>query len=249
MQKLVLLLLANRTNPDSGQCTPSHERLAKDCGMTSRSVKAQIAKLVEAGLVVITARSKEGLTLSNQYTLVMDEAGRNVIHPTRNDIPTGRNEVPEGSEPDSYLGGNDVPTKHKAETINETGNTYIAPRAAKKYSAMSHLQSLGVDEQVAFDWLEVRKAKKAAQIKTQIEDVIAELASAGYSANDGLKLCIKKNWAKFEQAWLANTNQPQPQYRQAPQQGYESAKDRARRELAEQITGGKRDDIRTIDIN
>lgn len=40
MQKIVLLMLANRTNHDTGLCYPSHETLAKEYGMTTRSVIA-----------------------------------------------------------------------------------------------------------------------------------------------------------------------------------------------------------------
>jgi hypothetical protein len=207
MQKLVLLLLANRTNADTGQCTPSHDRLAKDCGMTSRSVKAQIAKLAEGGYLTVTPRTKEGLSLSNQYTLAIWEQGGNQVPPRGNDVPGG-------GEPRSYLGGNYVPTKQEEETISETGNTYIAPKA-KKYAALPALKALGIEEQTAADWLEIRKLKKKPQIQSQIESVIAQLAAAGYGPQAGIDMCVKKNWATFEAEWLTNS---QPQRQQSSQQ-------------------------------
>jgi hypothetical protein len=41
-QKMVLLMLANRTNADTGRCDPSMDKLAADCGMSKTSVKSAI---------------------------------------------------------------------------------------------------------------------------------------------------------------------------------------------------------------
>ena len=42
-QKIVLVMLADRHNGDSGRCDPSHDRLAGACGLTRRSAMAQLA--------------------------------------------------------------------------------------------------------------------------------------------------------------------------------------------------------------
>ena len=66
MQKIVLLMLANRTNHDTGLCYPSHDRLAKECGMDKRSVINQIAKLESAGLLkVIRSTNKPNSYILN----------------------------------------------------------------------------------------------------------------------------------------------------------------------------------------
>lgn len=74
-QKLVLLMLANRTNSDTGQCNPSHERLAADCGMHKDSVKRAIKELEEKGLLEIQHRFQEGISLPNQYLLKIGGGG------------------------------------------------------------------------------------------------------------------------------------------------------------------------------
>lgn len=213
MQKLVLLLLANRTNADTGQCTPSYERLAKDCGMTSRSAKAQIAKLAEAGYLTVTARAKEGLSLTNQYTLAIGSYGVNDVHPRGNDVHGG-------SESHSPLGVNHVHPKQEEETLSKSVSIYSAPKP-KKYAALPALKAIGIEEQTAVDWLEIRKLKKKPQIQSQIDAVIAELALVGYAPQAGIDMCVKKNWATFESEWLTN-NQPQRQQpnrqQSAPQQ-------------------------------
>ncbi|MFT4068949.1 helix-turn-helix domain-containing protein [Paraburkholderia sp.] len=69
LQKLVLLMLANCTNQHTGRCDPSHERLAKECGMSRDSVKRAISELAEKGLVEIRRQANNGVNLPNQYTL------------------------------------------------------------------------------------------------------------------------------------------------------------------------------------
>lgn len=89
-QKMVLLMLADRTNRDTGRCTPSHKNLAEDCGMSHATLKRCLAALAEAGYISVQHRSEDGVNLSNQYTLnmtcdaqpsVQDEGGGVTVNP------------------------------------------------------------------------------------------------------------------------------------------------------------------------
>lgn len=86
-QKLVLLMLANRTNSDTGQCNPSHERLAADCGMHKDSVTRAIKELEEKGLLEIQHRFQEGISLPNQYLLKIGGGGDLSTHPQVHTAP------------------------------------------------------------------------------------------------------------------------------------------------------------------
>jgi hypothetical protein len=68
-QKLVLLMLANHANGHTGQCNPSHSRLAQECCMSVSSLKVQIKALEQAGYLHIIRKTKDGVNLPNQYTL------------------------------------------------------------------------------------------------------------------------------------------------------------------------------------
>ena len=72
-QKLVLLFLANHTNGRTGQCNPSHKLLADECCMSISSLKTQIRWLNDAGYISIIKNSHNGVSLPNQYQLLMDE--------------------------------------------------------------------------------------------------------------------------------------------------------------------------------
>ena len=89
MQKLVLLLMANRHNNDTGLCMPSHDRLAKDCGMSKTALKSAIKSLAEKGLLSISHRAESGVSMSNLYRLNTEityqateqGVGRQTTHP------------------------------------------------------------------------------------------------------------------------------------------------------------------------
>ena len=68
-EKMVLLMLANRVNADTGRCDPSIQRLATDCGMSKDSVRRAITALAGRGLIEVLRRSREGVQLPNHYRI------------------------------------------------------------------------------------------------------------------------------------------------------------------------------------
>lgn len=78
--KIVLLMLANRVNSDTGRCTPRIKLLASDCGMSESSCKAALKRLADLGLIEIKSRYEEGVQKPNQYYLNLDGVGRDLTH-------------------------------------------------------------------------------------------------------------------------------------------------------------------------
>lgn len=74
-QKLVLLMMANHANGHTGQCNPSHSRLADECCMSVSSLKVQIKSLEEMGFLTIKRNSQDGVKLPNQYDLNIKATG------------------------------------------------------------------------------------------------------------------------------------------------------------------------------
>lgn len=75
-EKIVLVMLANRCNHDTGRCDPSHKRLATECGMSLSTLKRCIDKLEAAGLLTIEHREQNGVSLPNQYHLHLDASSQ-----------------------------------------------------------------------------------------------------------------------------------------------------------------------------
>ena len=70
-QKIVLLMLSDRHNPDMG-CFPSTRKLAADCNMSTSSVFTHLSALELRGLIKRKGRAREnGQQTSNEYDLNM----------------------------------------------------------------------------------------------------------------------------------------------------------------------------------
>ena len=119
-QKLVLLMLANRHNGDTGQCNPSHTKLAKDCGLAVSGTKKAIKELVELGFLTIRFSSKDGVSLPNQYVLNFKNAPlKNDDEGVGHEVTVGHKTTGGGSRCDRGV-GHEVATKQEVETVKET---------------------------------------------------------------------------------------------------------------------------------
>lgn len=99
-KKIVLLMLANRTNSDTGKCVPKIKTLADDCGLSESATKAALKELAELGLIKAHQRFYEGQQLPNQYELCPDGVGLQKTPPRLEKTPVGQQVATEsGKEP------------------------------------------------------------------------------------------------------------------------------------------------------
>lgn len=97
-EKFVLLMLANRTNHDTGRCDPSHRRIAEDCGMSPATVKRAIKELVAGGYLSVENRVKNGEKQPNQYKLHLDRVGSHSTYPLQDASEVGSHSTKVGSD-------------------------------------------------------------------------------------------------------------------------------------------------------
>ena len=73
------------------------------------------------------------------------------------------------------------------------------------------LIKLGVSEEIAEAWMEVRKAKKAVNTEVAFNRIKAEIEKSGLSPNEAIKIAVEKSWRGFEASWiLKETQQVRP---------------------------------------
>lgn len=91
------------------------------------------------------------------------------------------------------------------ETTNReyTENTKKKSPAAPKFSAKKALMDLGVTEQVASDFIAMRKAKLT---ETAITGIKREADKAGFTLEDALKECVARGWQGFKADWVNKGN-------------------------------------------
>lgn len=110
-QKIVLLMLANRTNHETGMCVPRIKVLAEECGMSETACKTALRNLADAGLIRVESRFEGGVQKPNQYHLMMG-VGQNPTHPNTmqgggsESAGVGRNPPGGGSESAPGVGRN-----------------------------------------------------------------------------------------------------------------------------------------------
>ena len=83
------------------------------------------------------------------------------------------------------------------------------PAKPPRFEPLAALLALGVDEQVARDWLDVRKAKRAPLKQTALDDVVAEAHKAGISVAQAVRICAARGWQGFRASWNWRDDVPQ----------------------------------------
>lgn len=182
-KKIVLLMLANRTNSDTGKCIPKIKTLADDCGLSESSAKAAIKELAELGLLTIIPRFHEGQQMPNQYHLHFDGVGQELT-------PLGQQVAPVGQE---------LATESGNEPVNEP------VKKIKKKSSVAAEQIAkpeGVSDATWSDFLLVRKAKRAPLTDTALATLMSEAGKAGIPLEDALQVCCAQGWQGFKADWL-----------------------------------------------
>lgn len=189
--KLVLLLLGYRTNPDTETADATLDKLAQECGMSRSGVKVVIQRLVEAGLVKVEVRKMaDGNNLPNLYRLTFVDGGQQV--------------TPPGSRRDSPR-GHDVTTKAGS---NSEGS--ITPLAKLDFSTWPERPS----DTHLDGWLALRRQKRAPVTKVVMQAMgkaLHEARDIGWGVDDVLEECCSRGWQGFRVRWLEPRNgKPQP---------------------------------------
>lgn len=150
-----------------------------------------------------------------------------VTQPAANDNKTPIGKIPVRENPQSGkspLGK--IPVRENPEVLirTETTNKEISnvnnknintPLRKNKTSvwteSLALLKDKGVDEQVAKDFIAVRKSHKAPLTRTALGRIELEANKAGWTLEGVIRLCAEKGWRGFEAKWLLEErNHPQP---------------------------------------
>lgn len=195
-KKIVLLMLANRVNSDTGKCVPKIKTLAEDCGLSESATKSALKELAELGLLKVHPRFYEGQQLPNQYELCPDGVGFLQTHPSRQKTPVGQQVATEsGKEP----GNEPVREKGAAKQRQSSGlrvlQTYLdecAELGVKPISDNHPIRQYAQDAGITSDmfglcWVRFKEEHtEGARKSKKYKDWGQTFAN-----------CVKDNWYKF----------------------------------------------------
>lgn len=201
-KKLVLLKLADCAS-DTGECFPSYQHIADQCEISRRSVMKYVDELESMGFLWVENRKNGKQNHTNVYHLTISKGAKN------------------GSEPHSLGGGEPRSpiTSNSFEPVNETCIAHEAqhkraavakPKKTDTHSAdLAALENMGVETQLAKDWLQTRKEKRAGSLtQTVMAALQREAEKAGLTVPQAVQVAAERGWARFNASYLHNETQP-----------------------------------------
>ena len=113
---------------------------------------------------------------------------------TEDSLPEGKGRERKGKEKTT--------PDHQASSEVQARPDPPAAVAADRFDATGFLVEHGADQQTAADYLELRKAKKAASTRTALRSVVEEARKAGIPVGVALTTCCARGWAGFKADWV-----------------------------------------------
>jgi len=191
--KLVLLMLANYCNGHTGQCNPSHKRLAGECDMSVDTLKTHLKKLESLGLIDIIPQHLDSVQLPNQYRVKVGGGGG------KNSGEGGGEITPEGGVKNSPPNNQEVKPGTEPE------------EKARKRATPSLSCPDDVAEQTWNDWLQLRKGKRAAVTETVVAEARKQADKAHVSLDRFLSIWCARGSQGLEADWLKPNERGGPQ--------------------------------------
>ncbi|ENW00178.1 hypothetical protein F938_00822 [Acinetobacter bereziniae LMG 1003 = CIP 70.12] len=116
--------------------------------------------------------------------------------------------------------------------------------ASPKFNFKTELKKLGVSDELATEFLQVRKAKQAVNTKNAFESLVTEIGKTKLTMVQAIEYCLKrqKPWGAFKASWYQNEQIPQQPHFQTTAQQTANEHDRWR-EAEQQVFGGSEIDI------
>lgn len=75
------------------------------------------------------------------------------------------------------------------------------------FDFLKALRGLGVTEQLAREWMAVRKTKRLTNTRTAFDQIAREIAKTGRPATDCVRLAVENSWGGFKAEWMKHETQ------------------------------------------
>jgi Domain of unknown function (DUF4373) len=77
----------------------------------------------------------------------------------------------------------------------------------KNITPLKMLMAMGVNENLAKDWIRVRKEKRLAITQTALDKIKSHAEKNGYTFTEAIKISCENGWAGFNASWINNTTE------------------------------------------
>lgn len=124
---------------------------------------------------------------------------------------TGRQKCTEGVDKNVQGGGQKCTPKDyiiKQDYDNNKKEERDKSLSKKSFDFLSALLSIGIEEQIAKDWMKIRTSKKASDSETAFKQLKTALESInntyGISATDAIGICVTNGWYGCKPSYFEN---------------------------------------------
>lgn len=202
--KYVLLVVGTYMNQHGDGAFPSYGTLSKAASLNRTTVIRHITAAAAAGwLKIRVRRTSDGERDSNHYAIAFpaEVVAENNHLVAQNNQGGGAKqlEVVAQSNPNTPV---EHPKEHKTRASRVSSENGQTDEQAKRMKA-SDLIADGIDADLARDFLQHRKTKKAPLTERAYAGIKREAAKAGWNLTDALTKAIERNWVGFEAEWVA----------------------------------------------
>lgn len=107
-------------------------------------------------------------------------------------------------------------TTKEGEEIEEV-KEIIKEQDIVVFNFRKSLLELGIEKQIAFDWLKVRKDKNLSNTETAFNKIKSEIEKSKLTANECIKFAVEKSWGGYQWNWHLNEMNKNSQQNQGHQ--------------------------------
>ena len=173
---LVVFALINGFSQNGQGCFyGSLSYICETCGIARRTAVYILQELVEKGLITKSETMQNGVKYVAYQVSAKSAQVVQKLHLGSAEIaPTNKEDI-----------------KINKDTIKEG-----------KFNFKSALVQIGVSEEVADAWLQVRKTKRATNTEIAFKAVCEEIKKSGLSPNECITIAVQNSWQGFKAMWL-----------------------------------------------
>ena len=184
---IVFAVINGFSQNGNGSFHGSLAALQEMCGIASRQTITDILKsLVDKGII-----NKTEVTLNGVKNISYSVCPKN---------GQGVQKMDRGCPKNGHIYINDINIS-PTEINNNKGN---------RFDFKNSLIEIGVSPEVADDWMQVRKAKRASNTETAFRRIKIEIDKSGLSANECITIAVARSWQGFQADWVANQQRSRP---------------------------------------
>lgn len=176
-------------------------QISEETGLSIQQIRTAIEKLKSTGEITDESTSQYRIVTICNYDKYQCNQNTNQQAIQQSEQQTNNIQIT-----DHQQANNNNKEYKKERNIEEKEDTNVSSK--KKFSFRNELIALGIEENIADDWLKIRKAKKASDSETafkQLQTAIRSIQSQnGITANDIIKICVTNGWYGCKASYFLN---------------------------------------------